>query len=171
MLHRYMLVALSIVSFTAPSAGAQESNGSASEEWAIWYVDTFDREMPPRIEVSGRGLVSGLAELWARHMFETVRPEGSQGFSSFDLRWRHGRVAIGGDREGARRIRGWLFGSTEISYDGYVERADRELLEKLAVAHAHFIELRQTAEPILTMAGTAADRSDFLRRLDDAVGS
>ena len=47
-------------------------------EWQVWYQDTFDRECPPSVDVRGRGLVSGLTELWARHLFETVRPGGDR---------------------------------------------------------------------------------------------
>ena len=35
-------------------------------EWEVWYLDTFDRECPPSVDVRGRGLVRGLIELWAR---------------------------------------------------------------------------------------------------------
>src|SRR5687768_15009963 len=68
-----------------PSGQRQPTPGELypDEEWVIWYVDTFDRDFPPRSEVSGRGLVEGLAQLWARHLFESVRPDGQSGFSSF----------------------------------------------------------------------------------------
>ena len=124
----------------------------ANEEWAVWYVDTFDREMPPRNEVSGRGLVEGLAHLWARHLFETVRPDGQSGFSYFHLRWRQGRVDIDGDREGARRLREWLFGEKETSYEGYAAKADIALIKKIAVVHARLIERQQKGERILALA-------------------
>lgn len=140
-----------------------------NEEWAVWYVDTFDRDDPPRIDVSGRGLVEGLAQLWARHLFETVRPDGQRGSSSFHLKWRQGRVDIDGDREGARRLRGWLFGKKESSYKGYAAEADPALLKKVALAHAHLIERRQKAEQILAIAREAKDGTDFANRLDDLI--
>jgi hypothetical protein len=139
------------------------------EEWAVWYVDTFDRDAAPRIEVRGRGLVEGLAQLWARHMFETVRPDGQDGFSRFDLRWKQGRAEVGGDREGARRLRGWLFGKKESSYKGYAAEADPALLKKVATTHARLIERRQKAEQILATALAATDRADFMKRLDDLM--
>jgi len=140
-----------------------------NEEWAVWYTDTFDRDAPPRIDVRGRGLVEGLAQLWARHLFETVRPDGQQGFSSFDLRWKQGRVVIDGDREGARRLRGWFFGKKESSYKGYVAEADPALLKKTALAHARLIVRQQGAEQILAAALAAKDRTDFAARLDALI--
>lgn len=139
------------------------------EEWVIWYVDTFDRDFPPRSEVSGRGLVKGLTQLWARHLFETVRPDGQSGFSSFHLKWKHGRVEIDGDREGAKHLRGWMFGKKESSYKGYAAEAEPALLKKVAVAHAHLIERRQKAEQILAIARAATDGTDFSNRLDDLI--
>lgn len=139
------------------------------EEWAVWYADTFDRDAPPRVDVRGRGLVEGLAQLWARHLFETVRPDGQQGFSSFDLRWKRGRVEIGGDREGARRLRGWMFGKKEHSYKGYAAEAEPALLKKVATAHARLIERQQTAEQILAIALVAKDGTDFASRLDELM--
>lgn len=139
------------------------------EEWVIWYVDTFDRDFPPRSEVSGRGLVKGLTQLWARHLFESVRPDGQSGFSSFHLKWKHGRVEIDGDREGAKRLRGWMFGKKESSQKGYAAEADPALLKKVAVAHAHLIERRQKAEQILVIARAATDGTDFSNRLDDLI--
>jgi hypothetical protein len=74
-------------------------------EREVWYQDTFDRECPPSVDVRGRGLVEGLTELWARHLFETVRPSGGEGFSRFHLRWKPGRfVRIEGDQAGATRL-------------------------------------------------------------------
>lgn len=139
------------------------------EEWVVWYVDTFDRDFPPRSEVSGRGLINGLTQLWARHLFETVRPDGQSGFSSFHLKWRQGRVEIDGDREGAKRLRGWMFGKKETSSKGYAAEADPALLKKVAVAHARLIERRQKAEQILAAALAATDGADFAKRLDDLM--
>lgn len=155
----------------SPSGQHQPTPGEPypDEEWAVWYVDTFDRDFPPRSEVSGRGLVKGLTQLWARHLFETVRPDGESGLSSFHLKWRQGRVEIVGDREGATRLRGWMFGKKESSYKGYAAEADPALLKKVAVAHAHLIERRQKAEQILAIARAATDGTDFSNRLDDLI--
>ena len=49
--------------------------------WELWYQDLFDRECPRQVEVRGQGLVQGLAELWARHLFETVQVDGQKGLS------------------------------------------------------------------------------------------
>jgi hypothetical protein len=139
------------------------------EEWAVWYEDTFNRDDPPRIDVKGRGLVEGLAQLWARHLFESVRPDGQRGFSSFYLKWKQGRIYIDGGREGSRRLREWMFGKKESSYKGYAAEADPVLLKKVATAHAHLIERQQKAEQILAIAPAAKDRTDFANRLDALI--
>jgi hypothetical protein len=142
------------------------ANPAPEAEWEVWYRDTFDRECPPSVDVSGRGLVRGLMELWARHLFETVRPGGGRGFSRFHLRWKPMRsVEIEGDWEGATRLREWVFGSKAHSRKGYVEEGDTGLLEAVSVAHAHLILADRSCEPILATAAAAADRRDFEARL------
>ena len=134
-------------------------------EWEVWYRDTFDRECPPSVDVSGRGLVKGLMELWARHLFETVRPGGGKGFSRFHIRWEESWAEIDGDWEGATRLREWLFGAKKHSQRGYVEEADTHLLEEIALTHAILISADQTSEQILAAAAAAQDRQDFEKRL------
>jgi hypothetical protein len=137
-------------------------------EWEVWYRDTFDLECPPGIDARGRGLVRGLMELWARHLFETVRPDGSRGFSRFHLRWAEtAAITIEGGWEGATRLRGWVFGGKEQARKGYVGEGDARLLEQIALAHARLITADQGSEPILTAAAQAGDRGDFEARLLD----
>lgn len=154
-----------------PSVENQQTPGEPhrDEEWVIWYVDTFDRDCPPSREAGGSGLVEGLAQLWARHLFEIVRPDNQNGFSSFHLKWRLGRIEIDGEREGGRRLREWMFGEKEHSYRGYAAEADPALLGKVAAAHAHLIERGRKAEEILAAAQTAKDSADFATRLDDLI--
>ena len=142
---------------------ARKSRDPAPEaEWAVWYRDMFDRECPPSVEVRGRGLAKGLIELWARHLFETVRPEGGRGFSRFHLRWAQtGGIAIDGSWEGASRVREWVFGKKEHTRKGYVKEGDARLLEKIAVAHANLILAQRSCEEILEAAAAAKDRRDF----------
>ncbi len=64
-------------------------------EWDVWYQDLFDRDTPRQVEVSVWGLVTGLAELWARHLFETIEVDGQKGFSHFNLWWYITTSAIG----------------------------------------------------------------------------
>ena len=131
-------------------------------EWELWYRDTFDLECPPSVDARGRGLVRGLMELWARHLFETVRPDGSRGFSRFHLRWAGmPAIAIEGDWQGATRLRGWVFGEKEHGRKGYVGEGDARTLEKIALAHARLITADQGSERILTAAARAGDRGDF----------
>lgn len=141
------------------------SDPAPEAEWEVWYRDTFDRDCPPSVDVSGRGLAKGLMELWARHLFETVRPSGSKGFSRFHVRWEGAWAEIDGDWEGATRLRQWVFGAKQRSQRGYVEEGDAHLLEKIAVAHAHLILSGQTCEQILAAAAAAQDRQDFETRL------
>jgi hypothetical protein len=137
-------------------------------KWELWYRDTFDLECPPSVDASGRGLVTGLMELWSRYLFETVRPNGSRGFSRFHLRWEGtSAIAIEGDWQGATRLREWVFGGKEHGRKGYVWEGDVRLLEKIALAHARIIPANQGSEQILTAAACAGDRGDFEARLLD----
>ena len=141
-------------------------------EWGVWYRDTFDRECPPSVDVRGRGLVSGLVELWARHLFETVRPGGAQGFSRFHLRWGQAMfVRVEGSWAGATRLREWVFGAKAHTRRGYVKAGDARLLVKVAVTHARLIVGDQAADQILEAAADAQDRPDFERRLAALVAS
>lgn len=136
-------------------------------EWQVWYEDTFDRECPRRVDVSGRGLARGLAELWARHLCETVTAQGSRGFSRFNLWWTGGGIEIAGSWEGATRLRKWVFGAKGHIRSGYVAGADAALLSQLAVTHAHLTLAGQSCAPILEAAAEAADRQDLQRWLAD----
>lgn len=146
------------------------SDPAPEAEWEVWYRDTFDRECPPSVDVSGRGLAKGLMELWARHLFETVRPGGRRGFSRFHLRWEGNWTEIDGGWEGATRLREWVFGAKQHSRKGYVGEGDARLLEKIAITHANLISANQTCEQILAAAGAARDRQDFEIRLSDLTG-
>ncbi len=135
-------------------------------EWEVWYRDMFDRECPPSVDVRGRGLVSGLMELWARHLYETVRPGGGQGFSRFHLRWIERRtVHIDGSGPGASKLRQWLFGKKRSNLKGYVAEADGRLLGKVAVTHAKLILAGGSCKQILEAAQVAPDRQAFEREL------
>lgn len=134
-------------------------------EWQVWYRDTFDRECPPSVDVSGRGLVRGLMELWARYLFETVRPDGSRGFSRFHLRWEGMRTDIQGSWEGAVRLREWVFGTKEHSYKGHIEEGDARLLEKVAVVHANLVLAGRPCNQVLMTAAAAVDRQEFEVRI------
>lgn len=143
------------------------SQSYAQENWTVWYRDTFDHEAPARIDVSGKGLTQGLAELWARYLFETVQASGQQGFSRFHLEWGgHGFIQIEGDWQGAKRLRFWLFGNKHHSYTGYVKEADPALLEHLANSHIRLIGNPQATHHILSIAAIARDAEDFASRLD-----
>jgi hypothetical protein len=129
----------------------------------VWYRDTFDRECPPQIELSGCGLARGLVELWARWLFESVQADGSKGFSHFWLWWRQSQksILIDGDREGARRLRHWVFGNQRHTHKPYSSTGDWRLLQRIAFAHAWLILSGEGSGPVLAMAGAAADRQAF----------
>ena len=141
------------------------------EPWEVWYQDVFDREAPSRVEISGTGLANGLTELWARHLFETVQATGQEGFSRFSLPWRQGTITIQGDWEGAKRLRGWMFGEKDHSYHGYVAEADLTLLTKVAHAHLSLIGREQTSEPILALAAKTNDQANFVNQLEKLIKS
>jgi hypothetical protein len=135
-------------------------------EWEVWYWDTFDRECPPSVDVGGRGLIKGLMELWARHLFETVRPGGGKGFSRFYLRCKAWpTVEIEGDWAGATRLREWVFGAQEHAKRGYVAAGDRRLLARVAAAHAWLLITDRSGAEILAAAVEAQDRKGFEKHL------
>jgi hypothetical protein len=121
------------------------------------------------VDARGRGLIEGLTELWARHLFETVRPGGGQSFSRFHLRYNDTGIHIVGNWEGAVRLRQWLFGEKAHAQKGYVAEADAPLLRQIAVAHARLVAAGQTSGPILAAAAGAADRPTFEARLVDLI--
>lgn len=86
-------------------------------EWEVWYQDTFDRECPRQIEIAGLGLVNGLIELWARHLYETVQANGQKGFSRFNLWWKQKgqSIQVIGEWEGLIQLREWIFGGKQQS--------------------------------------------------------
>ena len=138
------------------------------QEWEVWYRDMFDRECPPSVEVSGRGLVGGLIELWARYLLETVRPEGQLGFSRFHLRRENAPgIQIDGDITGALRLRGWIAEDGIKSGRRHVEQGDRTLLTRVAVAHAQLALAGRSGAEILAAAAGEADRDEFERQLAD----
>jgi hypothetical protein len=140
-------------------------------EWQIWYQDMFDRECPRQIEISGQGLVNGLVELWAHHLFETVQANGREGFSRFNLWWkqRGQSIEIIGGRAGLARLKGWVFGTQQGTNKNTIQEGNRKLLKKVAVVHSHLMLTGHTSEAILTAAGTAADQQDFEVQLENLI--
>jgi hypothetical protein len=140
---------------------------ASDAEWQVWYQDLFDRERPRQVEISGRGLVIGLAELWARHLFETVQVDGQQGFSQFNLWWQEAEksIAITGAREGMVRLRQWVFGNKRTVSQGYLGDGDQGLLMAVAVVHSYLVMSGQSSQPILTTAQNCEHLEDFQENL------
>lgn len=147
----------------APEDTARDAHPDA--RWAVVYTDTFDRDAEPRVEVEGEGVVAGLKELWARHLFESVSASGVGGFSRFHLEWPGRGIMISGDSEGARRLREWMFGTKRTRHKGYAAEADVELLDRVAAVHAERLEQPSPAEHILATARDSTDRAEFIARL------
>lgn len=141
-------------------------------EWEIWYQDTFDRECPRQVEIAGIGLLKGLIELWARHLFETVQVDGQRGFSRFNLWWKQkGRsIEVVGEWVGLTRLREWVFGDKQQAHKGCVQEGDDELLVKVAMTHSNLALVGQTSEAILVAARTSVSREDFEARLLNLKG-
>jgi hypothetical protein len=140
-------------------------------EWKIWYQDTFDAGSPRQVELASRGLVKGLVELWARHLFETVQPNGQLGFSRFNLWWKQRAcsVTIVGAEAGAARLRQWIFGDRQSTRQGYVQAGDGKLLEAIAAVHGQLVLVNQTSEAILAIASTSTNLEDFEVQLSRLV--
>ena len=58
-----------------------------TSEWAIFYDDLFDREIPSHEELSGIGIIYGIRLLWERTLSESINENGIGTFSRFTLRW------------------------------------------------------------------------------------
>lgn len=146
------------------SGGAMEiDEGPASEaEWEIWYQDLFDRESPRLVEISGRGLVNGLIELWRRHLFESVQEDGGKGFSRFNLWWKQmGRsIEVNGAWQGQMQLREWVFAGK-----GYGKLGNQSVLEKIAKAHQVIILQGKTGEEIVSFAREFNSWNEFEERL------
>jgi hypothetical protein len=108
-----------------------------------------------------------LAELWARHLFETVQANGQKGFSRFNLWWKQKQqsVEIVGEWAGAVCLRQWVYGNRRQACPRYLEAGDKNLLRKVAVTHARLILAGQTSEVILSAAVATASHKDFEKRL------
>jgi hypothetical protein len=145
----------------------EKRDPAAGATWELWYQDLFDRECPRKVEISGQGLVQGLAELWARHLFETVQADGQKGFSRFNLWWQQKQksIEIRGAWQGMVRLRGWVFGSQRTTTRGYLGDGDQALLMEIALAHSYLVLAGQSSEAILTAAQNLTRREVFQEQL------
>jgi hypothetical protein len=143
------------------------SDPAPDVRWEIWYEDTFDRETPRAREASGVGLLSGLVELWSRHLREGLNDQGSATFSRFNLWWRQASrsVHISGDRQGAARLRGWIRSAHGAGEPSGGVKSSRQLLRLIAHVHSRLVLEKRECGPILEQARDAADPEDFSRRL------
>ena len=133
-------------------------------QWELWYQDTFDRESPRQKEVTGIGLKQGLCNLWAYHLYETIRPEGFTGFSHFNL-WLNQKklsIEIKGDLKGQIKLRQWLFEGRSAKLLPLLQIADETLVSLIAEFHIQLGLKEQTSARIIEMADAARDRDDFM---------
>jgi hypothetical protein len=117
--------------------------------------------------VEGQGLVTGLVELWARHLFETVGVDGGRGFSRFNLWWKQAAksIMVIGPWDGMVQLRRWVFGDKLRAINGYIVDGDKDLLMRLARIHAYLVLAEQSSEKILETAACCVSRGDFERQL------
>ena len=134
--------------------------------WEVIYRDMFDRSDPARAEVTGRGLVPGLIELWARFLFETVQSGSSRGFSEFTLTIEGVTIDITGSLVGGQQLQRWAF-PNKSSYGGVLDGADLGVLRALAETHAASGSLEQASLALLDAAEAAGDAAAFLVRLGE----
>lgn len=135
-------------------------------EWDLWYQDNFDYECPRRIQLSGKGLVKGLIELWTHHLRETIQPDGQRSFSRFNLWWKRERrsIEIVGDWSGAIRLRTWVLEEQPRIFRRFA-KTNRHLFTQVAITHCYLLLVGKTSAPVLEAAKTAHDRRDFEQQL------
>ena len=143
------------------------SDPAPDAAWELWYQDMFDRECPRRVDLRGQGLLQGLAELWARHLLETVQVDGQKGFSRFNLWWRQQKksIEITGEWLGMVRLRGWVFGNRGTANQDYLDDGDQTLLREVALAHSYLALAGQSSEAILAAAQNCKRREVFQEQL------
>jgi len=136
-------------------------------EWELWYQDNFDLECPRQLERAGRGLISGLIELWAHHLYETIQPNGFLGFDRFNIWWKQRKCGIDivGEMAGQLKLRQWVYGEQRSGYSGCLDIADKDLLEVLAEAHSRLAMNGQTSEVIVDKAIQSNNKKAFLNQV------
>ena len=137
--------------------------------WQIWYQDSFDLACPRQKEVEGCGLRQGLVELWRRHLYETIQPDETIGFSRFDLWWVQMEMSIRicGDLAGQAKIRRWVWAEERRIGEDYFKWADLALLNRIAQAHCSLLLINKTSEPLVSIARKSKAKDDFLSLLKD----
>lgn len=171
--------AAAIVAGLEGESKAQTSRGTRYGEWAdpapdatwqVWYEDTFDRECPRQVDASGQGLAAGIAQLWTRHLRETVQASGQRGFSRFNLWWKEeGRsVEAVGSPAGMVHLREWILSEPTVArYDDPVPG----LLSTLALVHSHLVLEGKTSESLVAAAAACSEREEFEDWLANKVQS
>ena len=131
----------------------QKSKGDpiSVAEWDLWYQDNFDLECHRKISRSGHGLIVGLIELWAHHLYETIQPTGFLGFDRYNLWWvqQNCSFEVVGDIVGQVKLRHWVYGDRRSGYAGCMEIADKDLLRILADAHSRLVIIDQKSDLII----------------------
>jgi hypothetical protein len=146
-----------------------ENNILENVKWELWHQDTFDQEGRRKKILEGHGLFEGLIQLWAHHLYETVRLNGMIGFSQFNLwlKQRKFSIEVLGDTKGQLKLRLWVFEERRVDYSNYLQIADRELLELIAEAHYKLITNYQKSELIINKAISSNSREEFILQISD----
>ena len=146
-----------------------EEGAGAQLDWEIWYTDTFDREMPPQLEVSGSGILEGLAELWSRTLEQSIGDNGYGTFTRFSLIWGGAGIPRGGgsvpvdpfENPPLLAIRRWR--QEESDLPDALARAQARLLRRSLDAPDN----TQALDAILAAALAAEDLAGFKSALEE----
>lgn len=131
-----------------------------AETWELWHKDLFDLTSAAEIQATGTGLMDGLTELWASYL-----DEGVHGLSRFSLSCLGQQQEIevaGGDLESMYTLRRWIYGVKDRYQQVDRKAANASVLGSLAATHAKLILTGRPLTPILDLARTATDVSDFV---------
>lgn len=146
-------------------------NDFEETKWEIWYHDNFDHDTPREKELAGTGLIQGLGNLWAQHLYETINSGGFIGFSRFNLWLNQQKVSIviKGDLEGQGKLRQWVFEGRSAKHATPMQIADEAILNLIVQFHITLGLNDQSSARIIEMACSASGRDEFMRDIEASL--
>lgn len=141
----------------------------ASTIWELWYMDTFDRDTPPAVQIKGANIIQGLYHLWFYTLAEGILDNGNASFSNFHLAWGSSastRVDIAVnpfDNPVLLKLRGWI-GFVAQDKTGQIKPGKDVILWRLA--HLHYDLLQKSSRWKSSGVDRGAEARELLARIE-----